>query len=416
MDSDQRPGRRPAAVGGVLALLAVALVSVDLRPGATSVGPVLAELERGLGMSAAQAGFLTALPGLCFAAVGALAVALSRRIGVTGGIIAGLVALTVGLFVRSLVDSVAGFLLLTVVALAGMAVGNVLVPAWIKRHSRDGGVRLMTVYGTGLVLGGSLGSLLAAPLGDAAPGGWRTAVGGWAVLGVGATLPWWLIARREQAAPGGPAPGQAPPGRLRSSRTAVALSLFFGVQAMNAYVQFGWLPQIYRDAGVPAITAGTLLAWVAGLGIVGGLTMPALVARSADLSWAVWGLGATLVLGYLGLWLAPARHPWEPWLWATFLGVSGWAFPGAIAMIGARTRDPAVTAQLSGFVQPAGYLLAAAGPFLVGVIHNATGDWTAVLLVLIGSAVVMTAAGLMVARPRYVDDELAAVQRLPAPR
>src|SRR5690242_16864801 len=106
MDSDQRPGRRPAAVGGVLALLAVALVSVDLRPGATSVGPVLAELERGLGMSAAQAGFLTALPGLCFAAVGALAVALSRRIGVTGGIIAGLVALTVGLFVRSLVDSV----------------------------------------------------------------------------------------------------------------------------------------------------------------------------------------------------------------------------------------------------------------------------------------------------------------------
>jgi MFS transporter, CP family, cyanate transporter len=411
VDPDDRPlaARRPATVGGALALVAVALVSVDLRPGATSVGPVLAEASQALGMGTTAAGALTALPGLCFAAVGALAVALARRVGVSGGLALGLVAVTVGLFARSVVGSAAAFGALTVLALGGMAVGNVLAPAWIKRHSADGSVALMTVYGTGLVAGGALGSLLAAPLSDAAPGGWRAALGVWALLAAVTVVPWWVIARREHTDPADhDAPMVAPQGRLRTSRTAVALAAYFGVQSMNAYVQFGWLPQIYRDAGLPAVTAGTLLAWLSALGIVGGLVMPRFVARAPDVSWAVWWLGAALLAGYVGLLLAPADRAWEPWLWATLLGVAGWSFPAAIAMITVRTRDPRVTAQLSGFVQPAGYLLAAAGPFLVGVMHSVGGGWTAVLLFLAASAVAMTAAGLLVARPRFVDDELAA--------
>jgi CP family cyanate transporter-like MFS transporter len=411
MDSDPGSGAGTSsrvAVGGVLALVAVALVSVNLRPGATSVGPVLAEVRQTLGMGATGAGVVTALPGLCFAAVGALAVALARRVGVTGGIGVGVVALTVGLAARSFAHSVGAFLALTVLALGGMALGNVLVPAWIKRHAQTAGVPLMTVYSTGLTVGGTLGSLAAAPLGDVAPGGWRTGLGVWAALGACAVLPWAVIARREHADPADHRDPLVPPQRqLQASRTAVALTVYFGVQSMNAYVQFGWLPQIYRDAGLSAVTAGSLLAWLAGLGIIGGMVMPGFVARSRDMSWAVWVLGVALAAGYLGLWLAPAPHAWEPWLWATLLGVSSWTFPGAIALITARTHDPAVTARLSAFVQPVGYLLAAAGPFLVGTIHSMTGGWTVVLLLLAASAAVMTAAGLAVARPRFVDDELA---------
>jgi CP family cyanate transporter-like MFS transporter len=387
-----------------LAVLAVVLVSVNLRPGATSVGPVLAEIRRALGMSAGTAGVMTALPGLCFAVVGAVAVALARRIGTTGGIAAGLVAVTVCLALRVLTGNIAVFLVLTTLALAGMAIGNVLVPAWIKRHSTDGGVRLMTIYGTGLTVGGSAGSLVSAPVTGGAPGGWRTALVIWAAGAGCAVLPWAVLARREHTDPADHrAPITPPSGSMTRSRIAVALTAYFGVQSMNAYVQFGWLPQIYRDAGLSAVTAGELLAWVAGLGVFGGLLMPGFVARSANLSWAVCLLGGLMALGYLGLWWAPARYPW---VWATLLGVAGWTFPAAIALITARTRDPQVTAQLSGFVQPIGYLLAAAGPFLVGLVHSWTGGWGVVLGLLMLSSVAMTAAGLMVARPGSVDDEL----------
>ncbi len=98
--------------------------------------------------------------------------------------------------------------------------------------------------------------------------------------------------------------------------------------------------------------------------------------------------------------------PTVPWLWALMLGVAGFAFPLVLAMLPARTRHPEVTAQLSGFVQPVGYLVAAAGPVLVGMLHEATGGWDAVLVVLAATAVPFTWAGLRACRPVWVDDEI----------
>ncbi|SOC55725.1 MFS transporter [Ornithinimicrobium cerasi] len=386
-------------------MTAVVLISVNLRPGASSVGPVLAEVRDGVGMSPAVAGLMTALPGLCFGAVGLLAVGLARRLGMTVGISLGLLAVVVGLAGRAVTGSVAVFLLLTALALAGMAVGNVLVPAWIKRHARDGGVLLMTLYSAGLTAGGALAAALAAPVAGLSEGGWRPAIGVWGLVAVGALVPWVLIARREHTDPADHrADAIAGAGRLRHSPTAVALTLLFGVQAMNAYVQFGWLPQIYRDAGLSGTQAGALVSLLTALGIVGGLTMPTVIARSRTLAPWMVAFGVLLVGGYLGLLLAPATLPW---LWASLLGLSGFAFPTSIALIAARSRDPRVTARLSGFVQPVGYGLAAVGPFAVGLVHELTGGWTLVLLLLMGSGVVMTLAGLRVSRPTLVDEELA---------
>ena len=139
------------------------------------------------------------------------------------------------------------------------------------------------------------------------------------------------------------------------------------------------------------------------MGILGALAMPTVIARSRGLhAWMV-SFGVMLALGYTGLLVAPAT---VPWLWALMLGFSGLAFPMAIALITARTRHPSITAQLSGFVQPIGYALAAIGPFAVGLIHDATGGWSLVIVLLALTSVPLTLAGLRVASPTYVDDEI----------
>lgn len=56
---------------------------------------------------------------------------------------------------------------------------------------------------------------------------------------------------------------------------------------------------------------------------------------------------------------------------------------------------------------PARCGLAGFGPLGAGLIHAATGDWTAVLIALAVSGVVMTIAGLKVSGRVVVDDELA---------
>lgn len=398
-DAADRP--RSSAVPFGILLAAVVLVSINLRPGASSPGPVLEEVRHGLGMSAGIAGAMTGLPGLCFGLVGALAVGFARRVGMTAGIAIGLTAAATGLLLRVTTGSVPIFLLLSVVALAGMAVCNVLVPAWIKAHGHA--VALMTVYGTGLVVGGTIGSLTTAPV-TAASGSWRTGLGMWGLLVLLALPLWgWLVLRGRRTPLDQSVSGAAPSGRIAHSPTAVALTVLFGVQSMHAYVQFGWLPQIYRDAGISPSHAGALQALLSSVGIVGALAMPTVIARSRGLH--VWMVlfGVMLALGYAGLLVAPAT---VPWLWALMLGLSGLAFPMAIALITARTRHPSVTAQLSGFVQPIGYALAAVGPFAVGLIHDATGGWTLVLVLLALTSLPLTLAGLRVASPTFVDDEI----------
>ena len=80
------PPKRSPALPLALLVVAVVLASVNLRPGASSVGPVLAEVRHGLGMGSTVAGILTGFPGLCFAVAGAFAVALGRRVGMTAGL------------------------------------------------------------------------------------------------------------------------------------------------------------------------------------------------------------------------------------------------------------------------------------------------------------------------------------------
>lgn len=198
----------------MVAVLAVVLVSVNLRPGASSLGPVLAELQDGLGMSPGVAGVVTGLPGLCFGIVGATAVALARRIGTTAGIAAGVLLASAGLLLRATTGSTAMFLFLTILALAGMALGNVLVPAWIKAHS-TGSVLLPTLYGTGLIIGGALGAALTAPVAESSAD-WRVAIGIWGAM-FGLALPLWAwLALREGRIPP-PQPGSGGPPRSIAS-------------------------------------------------------------------------------------------------------------------------------------------------------------------------------------------------------
>lgn len=394
---------RPVRTRGYwIAVAAVVLISVNLRPGATSIGPVLAEILEGLGQNATWGGLLAAMPGVCFALFGAFAVALAMRVGLTYALWWGMVAAAAGLVLRPWTSNPLVFLGLTALAFGGMAVGNVLLPAYIKRRFSDQVPLMMALYGSLLAVGATLGSLLALPLAQVAPGGWRGSLAVWGIAALLAGVPMLAIAVREGARKLDNRAHSRGPSLLRSRR-AVALGIFFGVQSMHAYTQFGWGAQVFRDGGVGREDAGLLIAILASLGIVTGLVMPAVVARVHDLRWVVIALGVLLVAGYLGILYLPST---ASWLWAVSLGLSGAAFPLSLSLITARTRDPHITARLSGFSQTIGYAMAATGPFLVGLMLAATGGWTIPIWVLIVTTAAMVVAGLIASVPGYVDDDL----------
>lgn len=385
--------------------LAVAMLAVILRPAATSIGPVLAEITSGLAISPSLAGVLTALPGFCFAAAGALAVTIGNKLGTAATLALGAVALTVGLVARSLVANEYAFLALSVVALFGAGLGNILVPVFIKRHYPQRQSALMTVYVMGLTFGATAPGLVT-PLVVGGPGGWRTALGVWGGVAAVAVVPWMCLAVRERRRAGaGTGPRSSIASVLRSRR-ALGLALFFGIQSMQAYVTFGWLAQILRDAGIAPATASLLLSYNAALGVPAAMIMPIVVAKSRDLRPYVVAFSIFLATGFLGLWWAPLS---ATFLWVTLISVAGFSFPMALALITARTRDPHVTGSVSGLTQSVGYVFSGVGPLLVGILHQATGGWSVPLLAVACSAVFLLLGGLTIAKPGYVDDDLVRV-------
>ena len=394
--------RAPRRAPAWLALGAMVLLAMNLRPGATSLGPVVEEFERDLGVSSTLSGILTAMPGIAFAIFGAFAVTTAVRLGVNTALTVSAGLAAAGLLLRAYADNFWGFLLFTMVAFAGMALGNVLVPAFVKMQFPNRLAAAMSLYAIALAIGATIPSALAAPIAEAL-GGWRHSLALWGVTAALAIVPWVAVAVVERGRPSALRAGSTSIFGAMRSRKAGALGIFFGAQSMQAYVQFGWVAQMYRDGGLTQAHAGLMASLIAAFGIPAGFLMPGLVARMEDLSPIVWALGGLLAAGYLGIWLVPTV---VPWLWSVMLGLSGFAFAMALALITARTRDPHVTVQVSAFTQSLGYSLAAVGPFLVGFLRELTGGWTVPLWFLIAMSVVMIGAGLVAAAPGYVDDEL----------
>ncbi|MBB4685243.1 CynX/NimT family MFS transporter [Amycolatopsis jiangsuensis] len=394
---EEQPRTRPGVVaGGVLLAIAVVLTAMNLRPAITSVGPLLAEMREGLGASALWASVLTTLPGLCFAGAGLAAPVLSRRFGIGTAIGSALAVLAAGLVVRVL-DGPYVVLGGTLVATAGIALINVLIPVVIK-DSFPARVGLMTgVYTAALQGGGAAGSALSPPL-ETALGGWRAALGSWAVLAVIALAAWFLAARGTGRAPR-PTAGGAGGRSLLRSPLAWIVTIFFGLQSFIAYVVMGWLPQVFIDAGVSKSAAGLLLGLISLIAVPISLVIPPIAARQGSQSGWIVALGVCGVAGMAGVLIAPA---WSPVLWSLLIGIGMSVFSLALTVIALRARTGADTARLSGMAQGFGYLLAAVGPFAFGLLHDATGGWQVSLIVLLGVWVVQMLFGALAGRRRFV--------------
>lgn len=397
----------------LLAFIAVFIAAFNLRAGISSLGAVLADALVAFDAGGSLAGIITAIPGLFFAIFGLLAVPLATRLGLSRTLFLGAGLSLLGLALRPWVGDIWLFILLTVFVTTGIALANVLLPAWIKNHGGRHIVALMTVYGSVLGVSGAIGPLTAV-LSDA-PDAWRWALFLWAFPAAIQVLVWSLVVLRAgRDVPSSVSPRHDSAGETATPRatvslwrspTAVFLMLFFGLQSMHAYIQMGWLPKIYVDHGVSASTASLALALTGSFNIVGGLIMPVVIHRLRSIVWLPVLFSALMGAGYLGLWWSPAT---TPMLWATLLGIGGFCFPTAIALIPARSRVPLVTARLSGFVQPVGYVIAAIGPLVVGVVREAVGGWDLILPVLALLCVLMAAVGFRAARNVIIDDELAA--------
>lgn len=388
----------------VLAVVAIVVLALNLRPVVNSVGSLLPEIRTALTLSGTAGGALTSLPPLCFAVFGLVAPLLASRFRPERVVVAALAALTAGQSLRLVGPSTGLLFAGSLLALAGLAVCNVLLPSLIRRYFPDRVATMTAVYTTSMAIGATSSSALSVPLERGLGGDWRTGLGVWATTAAIALVPWALMLFHRGEASGGAARAGLPLRALLRSRMAWTLAVFFSLQSAQAYIVTSWLSQILVDDGADLTAGGFAVGVFAGLGIPISAAIPALLVKQSRLPALIVTLGAGYVAGYLGLMIAPSGGMW---LWAVLLGIGSGTFPLILTLIALRARTAEGVAALSAFTQCTGYLIAAAGPVAIGALHDLTGSWTVPLITLAVSASVMATLGLRIARPRFLEDELA---------
>lgn len=397
------PAASPSRRGRWLALIALLVLAVNLRPTAMAPGPVLTQISDELRLSGTVAGLLTSLPALCFAAFGGLAPWLARAMGPHRSMLAALVAMVVGQTARLLAPNGAIFLSFSVLALAGMATANVLLPSLVKTHFPHRVGLVTTLYTTILSAGVAATAVSTAPL-AAATGSWRTAMIPWVLLAAVALPPWLLMLRHDRRTPtGGPRPARITMGQIARTPLAWFMALFFAFQSMQAYSVFGWIATIFQHEGYSATESGLYLGLITGLGIPLNFLLSGHTARTSSPYAAIGVIAGSGFVGYLGLLLAPTA---APMVWSVLLSIGTAAFPIFITLIGLRARTAEGTATLSAFSQCLGYLMAMPGPLLIGVLYERTGEFTAPVLMMMAMIVPLTVFGLLSSRPRHIEDQL----------
>lgn len=376
-----RPATRTG--GAALLIVGILLIAANLRAGLTGVGPLLGEISAELRLSPTSAGMLSALPVLSFAALSPLAPAVARRIGLERALLLALLTLIVGFLLRS-APALAGLFGGTVLLGVSIAVVNVLLPSLIKRDF-PGSVGMLTgAYTTVMGLMSAVASGVVVPIGAHAPGGWRTALGSWLILAVLAALVWLPRAVRGDGAPRDTGVRDRLPW---GSPLAWAVTAFMGMQSLGFYVTITWLPSILDDNGLSTAAAGWHLFLFQAVSLLASLGTPLLMRRLRDQRALAAGGSGFSLLGYLGLLVQPG---WGA-VWSAVLGVgSGACIVLALSLFGLRTRDAGSAAALSAMAQTVGYLFAAAGPVLFGLLRSTSHGWVLPIAALSAVAVAQT--------------------------
>jgi CP family cyanate transporter-like MFS transporter len=368
------------------------LVALCLRPAITTVGPVLPQISADEHLGEAAAGVLGALPLLAFALVSTQVHRISRRHGAERAVSGALLLLALGGAVRSYAGDV-GLWAGTVVIGCAIAVGNVLVPAIVKRDYASNVSRATGIYTAFITMGASVASAVAVPIADAVD--WRLALASWSLLALAVAAVW--LPRARVVAPVAAPPGDREPVSVWRQRRAWLITAFMGLQSASFYVLITWLPTVEIANGVSERAAGVHLFLFQGMGILGGLAIPVLLRDARRRPAGAVVAGMPVLLGILGLLLAPELAAG----WAAIAGLGqGAALVTALTLISLGGSTQAETTRLSGMAQSLGYLLAAGGPIAAGLLAEVSGAWEAALVLVVALGVVQIAVGAAAALDR----------------
>lgn len=384
--------------GGIFLLIGILLISANLRAPLTAVGSLVPVIRDSLGVSNSVIGTITTVPLLAFAIVSPFAPKLAHKFGLERTIFASMIILFIGTVLRSITG--VGTLFIGT-ALIGIAIsfGNVLIPGMVKMSFplRVGAVT--GLYAVIMNVFGALASGVSVPLSNIELFGWQGALAIWGIVSIIALIVWAPQLKRPTKMPISDEEDEKT--NMWKSFTAWQVTLFMGLQSLMFYTVLTWLPDILQASGYSESEAGWLLSLQLFAIIPMTFIIP-IIAGKMDNQKILGGLtGIVFIIGIIGL----MSSEWYVILLAVILlGVGcGTGFSLSMMFFNLRTRNVMEAADLSGMAQSFGYLLAALGPVVIGLLQDLFHSWTMPFVLLIICGLIIGLVGTLAGRKVVIE-------------
>lgn len=388
-----------------LFLIAIVVVGFNLRPAITSVGPLLGTIRDDIGLANWSAGTITSLPLIAFALVSPIAPKIARRVGNSSAILLGLFLLFTGISIRSIPYTPTLFIGTAIVGV-GIAIMNVLLPAVIKEKFPTKVGRMTSVYSTSMAIFAATASGVSVPLAKSMGLGWELSLVSWGILAIFGIIVWWFAIRNDhanQASEIDVKPTNFKDESILKSLLAWQVTFFMGMQSFVFYVMISWLPEIMHSFGFTIVTAGWLVSYAQFIGLPATFLAPVLAEKFSNQQGIVLAIGVLMIVGFTGITIGGPLPIIV--LWVTLIGfASGGTISLSLALLGMRAKNAEQAGLLSGMAQSIGYIFAAIGPLLIGLLFDLTNEWTLPLIAMVVVALFMTLAGLGAGRNKYVGE------------
>ncbi|OEC01113.1 transporter [Lysinibacillus sphaericus] len=353
----------------LLLVIGVIFLASTLRMPLTVVGPIISFIREDLGISNVLAGFLTTIPLLAFAIVSPFAPIVARKLGLELTLFLSTILLAGGIVLRSL--GTTGLLVFgTMIIGVAISFGNVLIPGLLKLKFPYHVGLLMAFFTMSMNLTAGIGAGISYPIANAVLG-WQGALAialALVILTIVIWLPQLKFNKPESTVISTKA--RIP---LWKSPVTWAVTGAMGLQSLLFYTTAAWIPEIYIAQGVAADRAGWMFSIMQISQVPMALVVPIIASKMTSQRPLVLMFTAFYIIGFTGVvmeWTSFAV------LWMILLGLAGGAsFALAMMFFTLRTRTAFEAADLSGFAQSLGYLLAAVGPILFGYLHDLFGGW-----------------------------------------
>ncbi|MEX6502174.1 MFS transporter [Pseudomonas zhanjiangensis] len=388
----------------IVLLLALVLAAINLRPGITSLAPLIERIADELALSRSLISLTTALPVLCMGLLAPVAPRLALRLGLERTIALCMGVITLALLLR-LAGQLSVILIGSAVLLgAAIAIAGPLLSGFIKRHFVEQMGRVVGWYSLGMAIGGAGGAVLTAPatrlLGDS----WTQGLALWALPALLGLLLWWRLPNRAETADGAEARGGLPWRQLR----AWMISCFFAIQAGLFYALATWVVARYHEAGLTLLRSNSLFSLSMLMGLPSSFLLPWLAQRFNRYR-LLMGCG---LVSALSLAMITWRPTLLPELWALSIGCGlGGSFALALVLPLYEAGSPLAVSRWTAMMLCMGYGMACVTPILTGLARDLSGDYRLPFIVLTALALLMTLlAGLLSRPPRRAGALIGAAQ------